>query len=140
VSGPDPRIPPPLADLLAGVGRAFEGDADAITEVVTDDVVWIDDDERLEGVDEVLGHFLAHGGWREVFVMEVVRPDGEAVAGREDADGDWVVNWTLWLRADSTSYRRDGTGHVRVADGRITRWVSTATEREDGSLEAWGGD
>ncbi len=139
MSDPDPTIPPPLADLLAGVGRAHEGDADAIAEVVTDDVTWIDDDERLDGVDEVLVHFLAHGGWREVFVVAGTRPADDSGA-TVTSDGAWDVDWTLWLRADSTSYRRDGTARMQVQDQRIVRWVSTAVEREDGSLEAWGGD
>jgi len=120
-----------LDRLLVGVGRAHEGDADAIEEVVSPDVVWRDDDEVLEGVDEVVGHFLAHGGWREVFELGPVRPEGPAA---------WLVDWTLWLRADSTSYRRDGQARVVVDGGRITRWESSATEREDGSLAAWGGD
>ncbi|MBY5163684.1 nuclear transport factor 2 family protein [Salsipaludibacter albus] len=131
----DPPIPPPLAGLLAGVGRAFEGDADAIEDVVTDDVAWVDDDERLDGVDEVVGHFLAHGGWREVFEVQAARPADDG----PDRD-HWEVDWTLWLRADSTSYRRDGTSRVVLAGGRIASWTSTATEREDGSLDAWGGD
>ncbi len=120
-----------LDRLLAGVARAHEGDADAIEDVVSSDVVWRDDDEVLEGVDEVVGHFLAHGGWREVFELGAVAPEDP---------GAWLVDWTLWLRADSTSYRRDGQARVVVDDGRITRWESSATEREDGSLAPWGGD
>jgi len=126
-----PDIPPPLANLLAGVGRAFTGDADAIEDVVTDDVVWIDDDDRCDGVDEVVGHFLAHGGWREVFEVRAVEATD---------DEHWTVDWILWLRADSTSYRRDGRADVVLADDRIASWTATATEREDGSLAAWDGD
>lgn len=130
--GLDPSdLPPPLATLLAGVGRAHEGDADAIADVVADDVTWVDDDDHLDGVDEVLGHFLAYGGWREVFTVTGVRP---LDAGR------WEVDWTLWLRADSTSYRRDGRAELVVADDHVLSWRSTASEREDGSLAPWGGD
>ncbi len=53
---PPPDLPPPLTQLLAGVARAFEGDADAIAEIVTDDVVWVDDDDRCDGVDQVVDH------------------------------------------------------------------------------------
>ena len=122
---------PPLAHVLAGVRRAHEGDADAIADVVTDDVVWVDDDERHDGVDEVVGHFLAHGGWREVFVVDDVRATD---------DGAYAVDWVLWLRADATSYRRDGHARIELTHGRIAAWRSTATEREDGSLAPWGGD
>jgi hypothetical protein len=122
---------PPLGALLAGVRRAFEGDADAVADVVCDDVVWVDDDDRAEGVDAVVEHFLAHGGWREVFEVREVAADD---------DGRWVVTWVLWLRADATSYRRDGVARVEVRDGRIAAWSSTASEREDGSLAPWGGD
>lgn len=121
---------PPLGALLAGVRRAYEGDADAIEDVVTDDVVWVDDDERAEGVDEVVGHFLAHGGWREVFEVHDVQSTGAT----------WRVAWVLWLRADATSYRRDGVAEVEVRDDRIAAWTATATEQEDGSLAPWGGD
>lgn len=128
---PQPDLPPPLADLLVGVGRAFGGAPDAIEDVVTDDVVWVDDDARCDGVDEVVGHFLAHGGWREVFEVR------GASLGK---DRQWTVDWTLWLRADATSYRRDGRAEVVLADDRIASWTTTATEREDGSLAPWGGD
>ena len=117
--------------LVAGIARAHEGDADAIEEVVASDVVWRDDDDVLDGVDEVVGHFLAHGGWREIFEVDAVTPQGP---------GQWRLTWTLWLRADSSSYRRDGTAHMVVEDGLVTRWESSATEREDGSLEPWGED
>lgn len=128
---PPPDLPPPLAQLLAGVARAFEGDADAIEEVVTDDVVWVDDDDRCDGVDQVVDHFLAHGGWREVFEVRAVAATG---------DRGWTIDWTLWLRADATSHRRDGRAEVVVADDRIASWTATATECEDGSLAPWGGD
>lgn len=124
-------LPGPLDQVMAGVARAHEGDADAIEDVVADDVTWVDGDEQLAGADEVLGHFLAHGGWRERFHVEDVASTG---------DGGWRVDWTLWLRADSTSYRRDGVADVTIVDGRITSWRSTASEREDGSLAAWAGD
>jgi hypothetical protein len=117
--------------LLDGVARAHEGDADAVEEVVAPDVVWRDDDDLLHGVDEVVAHFLAHGGWREVFELGAVERQGH---------GRWLVDWTLWLRADATSLRRDGRARVTVDDGLITRWESSATETEDGSLAAWGDD
>lgn len=60
-----------------------------------------------------------------------MRGDGRATLdGRLDA----------WLRADATSYRRDGRAEVVLADDRIASWTATATEREDGSLAPWGGD
>lgn len=124
-------LPASLDEVMAGVARAHEGDADAIEAVVAEDVTWIDGDEELAGADEVLGHFLAHGGWRERFHVQDVAPTG---------DGTWQVTWTLWLRADATSYRRDGVAHVTIDAGRITSWRSTASEHEDGSLAAWGGD
>lgn len=117
--------------LVAGIARAHEGDADAIEEVVAPDVVWRDGDDVLEGVDAVMGHFLAHGGWREIFEVDAVTPDGP---------DQWQVTWTLWLRADSSSYRRDGLARLVVADGSVASWSSTATEREDGSLAPWGDD
>ena len=132
---PGPPLGTALDDVLAGVARAHEGDADAIAEVVVDDVVWVDEDDRCEGVDEVVEHFLAHGGWREVFEVREVRPlDG----------GRWAVDWTLWLRADATSYRREGRAEVVVVTGedgpRIASWTTSATEHEDGSLAPWSGD
>ncbi len=117
--------------LVTGIARAHEGDADAIEEVVAPEVVWRDDDDVLDGVDELVGHFLAHGGWREVFeVSEIEHLD----------TGEWRLTWTLWLRADASSYRRDGDARMTVTEGLVTSWSSSATEREDGSLAAWGDD
>lgn len=120
----------PLGAVLTGVRDAFEGDPDAIEAVVADDVVWVDGDDELDGVDEVADHFLAHGGWRERFHVLDVEPV---------EPGRWAVTWVLWLRADATSHRRDGTAHVVLDDGRIASWRASASEREDGSLAPWGG-
>lgn len=120
-----------LAELLAAVGRGYEGDADEAAEAFADDAELTDlpGTEPLRGRGEILGHFLAFGGRRERFALGDVVADGDRAA----------VEFTVAFRADAHAYAQHGIALVTLRDGRIGSWRGVWVETEE-DLSAWSGD
>ncbi len=118
--------------LLDAIEAGHTGDADAAVAVFAEAgrLRGNADEDWVNGESELLPHFLAYGGRREVFQIDEVLADDERAA----------VRFTLAFRADAHQYGQVGTAWITTDDaGKITTYDATWVEIEI-DLAVWDED
>lgn len=111
--------------------RAMQGDVDAVDDVFTDDVVFVDttSGDEFDGIDEVREVWAEMAGRRAIAEVEVV-----------DATDDFAaLRYVIRFRADAHQYAQRGAAATMLEGGRIRSWRSSWDEVEE-DLSAWNDD
>lgn len=109
----------------------MQGDIDAVDDVFTDDVVFVDTttEDEFHGIDEVRDVWAEMAGRRAIAEVEVVDVTDDA------ADLRFVIRF----RADAHQYAQRGEAALLLHAGRIRSWRSAWGEVEE-DLSVWGDD
>jgi hypothetical protein len=111
--------------------RAMQGDIDAIDEVFTDGVVFVDTTagDEFDGIDEVREVWAEMAGRRAIAEVEVVHTTDDTAA----------LRYVIRFRADAHQYAQRGAAAAWLEGGRIRSWRSSWVEVEE-DLSAWNDD